>query len=141
MGRASAGSAIGRWLRQYPYGEVYAYVIAGLIFFGIIAYIVWNERREKHVASAGKFRLITLLSDTDAAHLLHADVPDPGGIRSRLKAFDTPGEVYDYIYRKYDEPLYKRVVLHRPGSEPVEFVPDKDRSHDENLVGLSAQLS
>lgn len=140
MGGASAGAALGRWIRQYPNGQLYAYIIAGLIFFGFIAYIVWNERRLKHVASAGKFRLVTLMADTDAAHLLHESVPDPSGIRSRLKAFDTAEAVYDYLYRRYDEPLYKRLLLHRPGSEPVEFVPDKDKSHDENLAGLSEQL-
>ena len=141
MGSAAFGSALGRWLRQFPGGEIYAYILAGLVFVALVLYIVLNERLIKQTASAGKFRLMTRHSETGTLHVVHEQATEPTNIATRLGAFDTPGDVYDYVYKKFDEPLFKRVLLYLPGTEPVSFDYEKNQGDDINRENLNRHLT
>jgi hypothetical protein len=58
-----------------------------------------------------------------------------------LLGFESPEALYDFVYKKFDEAAFEKILIHRVGSaEPAEFVRAPDRSDAENLQRLQALL-
>ena len=124
-------------VRLLLFGNTIVRILTLLVIGVLVAAIVISERKMADAA----FRAVLIQNETDILHIVARNAALPKNVRNQLRSFETPDELYDYIYKKYDEPLYHRVFLHLSNAAPSEFSYDKAVGHTENLAALSAQLS
>ena len=80
-------------------------------------------------------------------HLVARGATEPQGqskipLMSRLRNFETADEVYEYVYKKFDEAAFEKILVHKLGTDThVEFVYNAEETDDANLARLKALIS
>ena len=140
MGLRTGGS-LGRAIRELPHGELLAKVLGALVLAATVLYILYLVRQHKREVArklgAGSIQSMTVSNEAGILHLVPEGGSPPGNIQSRLRSFLSVDDVYQYVYQKYGEALFSRLLIHLPGvTEPVEFIRGDNEDDDTNLARL-----
>jgi hypothetical protein len=135
------GGSLGRAIRELPNGELLAKVLGTLVLVATFLYILYLVRQHKRETAkelgAGSIQSMTVSNEAGVLHLVPEGGSSPGNIQSRLRSFPSVDELYHYVYQKYEEALFSRLLIHLPGTaEPVEFIRSDNEDDDTNLARL-----
>jgi hypothetical protein len=135
------GSSLGRAVRELSNGDLIAKSIGALIFVGLAFYILYLVRQHKRQTAqelgAGTIQSMTVSNEAGVLHLVPPGGDPPGNVQSRLSSFPSADDAYHYVYQKYDEALFSRLLIHLPdAAEPVEFLRDPKEDDGTNLARL-----
>jgi hypothetical protein len=137
------GTGIGRLLRELGMTTSQIILLVVFIVVGGIAFMVIGEQRKKKTLQKAAFQGITFGDETGILHLVARGAAEPQGkskvpLMSRLRSFETADEVYEYVYKKFDEAVFEKILVHKAGVDaPVEFVLNTQESDDKNRARLA----
>ncbi len=141
------GAGIGRLLRDLGMTTPQIVLLVVLIVVGVIALIVIGEQRKKKTLQKAAFQGLTFGDEMGVLHLVARGATEPQGqskipLMSRLRNFETADEVYEYVYKKFDEAAFEKILVHKLGTDThVEFVYNAEETDDANLARLKALIS
>jgi hypothetical protein len=115
-------------------------IIATVCILGLILYVVLAEIKRNRTLRQSKFQAVTCLNEAGICHLISQESKMPDGVIAQLLAFDTAEEIYDYVYKKFGEAAFEKLVIHRKERENATFTHDDTQTEAENIARLNDLL-
>ena len=127
--------------RNILFGPWWAKLVSISIAGGLTSFIYVDFKRRKNKILAKKITGVGIIGELGVLHLIPKGIKQPQNISEHLRGFDSPGEIYTYVYEEFGEAIFKKIVIHKSDTETVDFVREESQSDEENKSRLSAIIS
>jgi hypothetical protein len=111
-------------------------ITTSLIVVSLIAYVIIKEtKKDRHMRKTKPIIATMSMDGTKEFYLFVDGMKETKGISSQ--GFDSAEEVFHYVYKKYDEAVFEKLVIHRKGKENAVFTHDDAQTETENIARLN----
>ena len=120
-------------VRNLLIGNIWAKLGTIALIAALAGLMVYDNRKRRRERQTFPYHSLTLMSETNTLHLMERGATRPKNVMADLNNYDTAAQVYEYVYKKFDEAAFGHLIIHRAGTEKTtEFVRDAEQSDAEN---------
>nr|WP_309685554.1 hypothetical protein [Armatimonas sp.] len=135
-----SGSSFGRMIVLWLIRPWTFFVFLGVIGVIFLYFMVDHARQEKRVKKF-PFQAKTNPKHSETVFLFCPGAKDTTTFLVPLRGFSSAEEIYDYLYKKFDEPAFQNVRIYRANSTESEaFDHSPEQSDADNLERLRQLL-